>query len=990
MHPLPMNNRQRLGIALVLPWALATRLASAQQAVPAWTGPPASIATLGFGDGVALVGDTNGDDASDLLVAESEWLDCTPPAGCSAGRVHFFQGSCSELSSEPVWSFEADYASGSWLGWSIGEAGDVNGDGFADFFAAYHSSGPNVPDCPYAEIGDCLAEQEPQGRVLVWHGAEPVPSHLPQWSFFEDQCVPSNMMLDIAGGGDINGDGYSDLLISRDSVNGSIEQCSQFPRGEILVFTGGASGLPAVPSQIVLPTYGSDPDSRRFEAVAFAGDVNADGYDDVIAGSPSAWWDPDAPDYPGLVELYLGTTSGLATTPAWSVWGDMDNRRLGSLVSTAGDINADGFADLLVAVQGNWLVPGSVRVYLGSATGPAASPSWSVSLTIPLSIAAAGDVNADGFGDILVGAADGVARVYEGSSSGTLTAGWTKQGAGFEWWGHALSGAKDVNCDCIDDILVGEPLYDDDPGYPPEGQANLFLGESDGQFAPAMVGACGEQIFLSSGPPHWEDITPGFLPTGCGPHENDPCGAVWIVTQGPPDFAPGMRARFTLWEATAIPGIATNASRPDRLAEEPDYLYDFSDPEQALEARPCEEGSGSICTTPFFVDPEPGSNRSLAAAKIAVTDWGGQVVVKGKLLRASGATDKLLAPLEVPVDADDNLLPDAGWSWSDDVASGVVSDGAEDLLDAGSDADDLGVMLPTIPAGDGLAASDEYRGFFVKGLHRRTDPLHRDLFVINLRNQPHRESLSKLDLALHEIRFIEADHPLNETDNSQRINFNRVNGQGMDQRALRYIYEPCPCGSTTTLGCVTKRSPGNPEVEIRGEDCSDGPWRLPAETYALYVNPFTIRAATPPTKISTTTTDVVDEVAERMVALHELGHAVGLRDYIYTSIGPQPDPHPDCFPAYTDLLPPEPWRVPDRCGPSSVMVLNFGWARAGCKLPDQVSDPVGDLGVKDASPAGQCPNLLSYWDNLPVRTFHVRPHDHPTFDSYDKERIRLK
>jgi len=174
-------------------------------------------------------------------------------------------------------------------------------------------------------------------------------------------------------------------------------------------------------------------------SVASAGDVNGDGYDDVIVGAEL--WDGVAGDR-GAAFVYLGSASGLAATPAWTVEGDQSGTLFGVSVAGAGDVNGDGYDDVIVGdpySMNDDVQEGRVFVYLGSVSGPAATPSWTfesdaLAARAGVSVASAGDVNGDGYDDVIVGAPyfdspetdEGRAFVFLGSALGLAASpAWT-------------------------------------------------------------------------------------------------------------------------------------------------------------------------------------------------------------------------------------------------------------------------------------------------------------------------------------------------------------------------------------------------------------------------------------------------------------------------------------------------------------------------------------------------------------------------------------
>jgi len=160
-------------------------------------------------------------------------------------------------------------------------------------------------------------------------------------------------------------------------------------------------------------------------SVAPAGDVNGDGYADVVVG---AWGYPDA-GYTGRAYVYLGGQSGLATAPATTLTGEAAGNYFGYSVATAGDVNGDGYADVVVGAYGYGANTGRAYVYLGGSTGTASTPTTltgAAGTVFGISVATAGDVNGDGYADVVIGASGysdstGRAYLYLGSAAGLAT-----------------------------------------------------------------------------------------------------------------------------------------------------------------------------------------------------------------------------------------------------------------------------------------------------------------------------------------------------------------------------------------------------------------------------------------------------------------------------------------------------------------------------------------------------------------------------------------
>jgi hypothetical protein len=201
--------------------------------------------------------------------------------------------------------------------------------------------------------------------------------------------------------------------------------------------------------------------------------VNGDGLADIVVGAPG--FDDLGLYDRGRVLLYLGPLTGSRVDPVWTFDGDQAGARLGYSVAGAGDVDADGFADIIVGAP--FSDSGRVLVFHGSATGPAFAPDWSARSTqspaeIGAAVAGAGDVDGDGYADVVVGApklgdasqpAEGQIRVFTGGLHG-LAQGWAWSAEGQQanaLLGVAVAGAGDVNGDGLADVVAGGTGFDD-------------------------------------------------------------------------------------------------------------------------------------------------------------------------------------------------------------------------------------------------------------------------------------------------------------------------------------------------------------------------------------------------------------------------------------------------------------------------------------------------------------------------------------------------
>jgi hypothetical protein len=385
----------------------------------------------------------------------------------------------------PQWQDESNQLNAR-FGAGAAAAGDFDNDGFDDLVigAPQYSGGTDR-----------------EGRVYVYPGGQFAVAFA---TFTESNIDFARLGASVAGAGNVNGDAFDDVIAGApDWFDGVILG------GAAAVYHGSAGGLPPSPSWLV----GSDlPDTAFGSSVSGAGDVNNDGFDDVMVGAPNY---EQSVTLEGRAFLYLGSASGLSTSAAWSPLGGQPTGHFGATVAGIGDVNNDGFDDVAVAgpdEDDGETDEGLVHIYLGSAGGLSASATVTLqanqaSASFGSSVSGAGDVNGDGYDDVVVGAPkwdgglidEGKAFLYLGSAGGVQPVPvWSVEGdqAG-ALMGSSVAGVGDMNGDGLDDVAVGAPSYDNDQLN--EGRVSLYLGVPTGLGSNAARAIEGNQANANMG-----------------------------------------------------------------------------------------------------------------------------------------------------------------------------------------------------------------------------------------------------------------------------------------------------------------------------------------------------------------------------------------------------------------------------------------------------------------------------------------------------------
>ena len=287
----------------------------------------------------------------------------------------------------------------------------------------------------------------------------------------------SSYQVSVDTAGDIDGDGYDDVL-SAVSWTGTSTQ-------SVFLHLGGPDGLD--PTAIPLDAPGYTPGMARG-----AGDVNGDGFDDVILGDRMA--EDNGPDSGAAFVLYGGQL-GLQADATKLVASDgaaLDS--YGQSASGAGDVNGDGFDDVIVSANGHDAVDlnsGALYIYLGSPNG--VDPASEIKIT-PIgaarsdsfghSTSAAGDVDGDGYGDVITLASGrNSGFVYHGGPNGPEQASELLFPPMDEYenaWISLVAGMGDLNGDGYDDVAITHKIDTDGNNAGDETEVRVHYGSPSG------------------------------------------------------------------------------------------------------------------------------------------------------------------------------------------------------------------------------------------------------------------------------------------------------------------------------------------------------------------------------------------------------------------------------------------------------------------------------------------------------------------------------
>ncbi len=435
-------------------------------------------ANYAVGHSIANNGDFDGDGLDDVVVGQAYHDEGTK---ADVGRFFLWYGAvgtADTIDTADLVVTGGTTVANDQFGWMSRFAGDVDGDGLDDLLSSAWR-----------------AETDDRGRAYLFLGGTAPASVTDAFASFTAPDI-NNYAGNAIDGGDIDGDGLADVLVSAYGRSASAGAVAVWNATTI---AGGDESLTTDASLLITGTAGS----YLGYAAAIASDIDGDGLSDLLLGAPAA----GTTTTPGTAYVFYGVDALSGTVAASSadavLTGAASGDRFGLSVASLGDSDGDGVGDFALTADKEdsaGIDAGIVYVYTSAPSGAAAAATVASSSIrgertgdfFGRSVAGIGDINGDSYDDMAVGAtgydvgslsgAGAMYVVYGPIVGGTSSAtGYDARFVGAnstDAVGYAVTGGGDVDGDGYADFMSSAPSWDAF-GYLNGGGSWLFYGRGE-------------------------------------------------------------------------------------------------------------------------------------------------------------------------------------------------------------------------------------------------------------------------------------------------------------------------------------------------------------------------------------------------------------------------------------------------------------------------------------------------------------------------------